>query len=271
MPSPQHQRQRGRRAALQLASVACLCVAVIFYCSGADINNDESRDHTGLAALRRSLSSTTLADGTAVSSKGETRSLSMLPRRKGDADDSDVVERDGGSMKDAPRLLSMLSEREQQRGLLSLQEAALYAEFSGMIPLALGSGLKTEESSVDHIRLVPTTMDDGGPKNGRTLRELTKYLGNGQCEWEEGQPVTSPVFSTFLVAFPGTGKRLAWQLMEALTGAIAGGELYECFSKAKIYITHGPKALGLTYICFHISLSMQTIGITLSKVTMLLA
>ena len=217
-------RQHHRRVALQLASVACLCIAVIFYCSGTDVDNYEGRDHTGLAALRRSLSSTTLVDDTAVSSKGETRSLSILPRRrKYDTGDS-FVERDGGSVKDAPRLLSMLSHREQQRGLLSLQEAALYAEFSGMIPLALGSGLKTEESTVDHIRLVPTTMDDGGSKDGRTLRELTKYLGNGQCEWEEGQPVTTPVFSTFLVGFPGTGKRLAWQLMEALTGAIAGGE-----------------------------------------------
>ena len=224
VPSPQHQPHRRRRAALQLASVACLCVAIIVYFSGPDINEYESRDHTSLVALRRSLSSTTLADDTTASSKGETRSLSILPRRKTDADDSDIVERDGGSMKDAPRLLSMLSNREQQRGLLSLQEAALYAEFSGMIPLALGSGLRTKESSVDHIKLVPTVMDDGGPKDGRTLRELTKYLGNGQCEWEEGQPVTTPVFSTFLVGFPGTGKRLAWQLMEALTGAIAGGE-----------------------------------------------
>ena len=224
VPSPQHQPHRRRRAALQLASVASLCVAIIVYFSRPDINEYESRDHTSLAALRRSLSSTTLADDTTASSKGEKRSLSILPRRKTDADDFDIVERDGGSMKDAPRLLSMLSNREQQRGLLSLQEAALYAEFSGMIQLALGSGLKTKESSVDHIKLVPTTMDDGGPKDGRTLRELTKYLGNGQCEWEEGQPVTTPVFSTFLVGFPGTGKRLAWQLMEALTGAIAGGE-----------------------------------------------
>ena len=213
VPSPQHQRQRRRQAALQLASVACLCVAIIFCCTGgADVNNTA----TGLATLRRSLSTTTLADDTTVSSKEETRSLSILPRRNNDANSV--------AMKDAPRLLSMLSQREQQRGLLSLQEAALYAEFSGMIPLALGSGLKTEESTVDHIKLVPTAMDKDGPKDGRTLRELTKYLGNGQCEWEEGQPVTTPVFSTFLVGFPGTGKRLAWQLMEALTGAIAGGE-----------------------------------------------
>ena len=214
VPSPQHQRQRRRRAALQLASVACVCVAIIFCCSGGA--DDFSNTATGSATLRRSLSTTTLADDTTVSSKEKTRNLSILSRRNNDANSV--------AMKDAPRLLSMLSQREQQRGLLSLQEAALYAEFSGMIPLALGSGLKTEESTVDHIKLVPTVMDKDGPKDGRTLRELTKYLGNGQCEWEEGQPVTTPVFSTFLVGFPGTGKRLAWQLMEALTGAIAGGE-----------------------------------------------
>lgn len=58
------QRQRRRRGALQLAAVACLSVAVVFYCddgSGADISSNAIKDH-GLATLRRSLSSTTLAD-----------------------------------------------------------------------------------------------------------------------------------------------------------------------------------------------------------------
>ena len=56
-----------------------------------------------------------------------------------------------------------------------------------------------------------------------TSRALSTWDGT-TCEWEPGETITSDVFSTFVVGFPGTGKRLAWQLMEALTGAVSSDD-----------------------------------------------
>ena len=56
-----------------------------------------------------------------------------------------------------------------------------------------------------------------------TSRALSTWDG-AACEWEPGEPITGDVFSTFIVGFPGSGKRLAWQLMEALSGAVSGDD-----------------------------------------------
>ena len=64
---------------------------------------------------------------------------------------------------------------------------------------------------------------DAASDGDNANRALSTWDGT-TCEWEPGEPITSDVFSTFIVGFPGTGKRLAWQLMEALTGAVSGDD-----------------------------------------------
>ena len=62
-----------------------------------------------------------------------------------------------------------------------------------------------------------------GDSTSSTSRALSTWDGS-TCEWEPGEPITGDVFSTFIVGFPGSGKRLAWQLMEALSGAVSGDD-----------------------------------------------
>ena len=58
-------------------------------------------------------------------------------------------------------------------------------------------------------------------KYGDSLRSLSQYLGNGQCEWlapeklDESHTMNT---TTLLASYPGSGKRLAWRILEALTG-----------------------------------------------------
>lgn len=58
-------------------------------------------------------------------------------------------------------------------------------------------------------------------------RELSKYLGDGKCEWEAP---TKPTIdhavntTTLLTSYPGSGKRLTWRLLEALTGTQTGDD-----------------------------------------------
>lgn len=58
-------------------------------------------------------------------------------------------------------------------------------------------------------------------------RELSKYLGDGKCEWEAPvKPVIDHTINTttLLTSYPGSGKRLTWRLLEALTGAQTGDD-----------------------------------------------
>ena len=55
---------------------------------------------------------------------------------------------------------------------------------------------------------------------GRELRTLSKYHGNGECEWIAPEKLGDDPMNTttLLVSYPGSGKRLAWRVLEALTG-----------------------------------------------------
>lgn len=59
-----------------------------------------------------------------------------------------------------------------------------------------------------------------------TYRYLSKNLGDGRCEW------TPPEFlrnlntfntTTVIASYPGSGKRLVWRIIEALTGTFVNG------------------------------------------------
>ncbi len=53
-------------------------------------------------------------------------------------------------------------------------------------------------------------------------RFLTANLGGGKCKWQPPQQMentTNPLNTTTLLAsYPGSGKRLTWRMLEALTG-----------------------------------------------------
>jgi len=57
-------------------------------------------------------------------------------------------------------------------------------------------------------------------------RYLSINLGNGECEWTA--PVTDAIkpenTTTLLVSYPGSGKRLCWRVLEALTGYVSGDD-----------------------------------------------
>jgi hypothetical protein len=57
----------------------------------------------------------------------------------------------------------------------------------------------------------------------QTYRYLSKNLGGGKCEWLPAKPLArNPINTTTLLAsYPGSGKRLTWRILEALTGKAA--------------------------------------------------
>jgi len=59
-------------------------------------------------------------------------------------------------------------------------------------------------------------------------RFLTVNLGGGKCKWSAPVAMsntTNPLNTTTLLAsYPGSGKRLTWRLLEALTGKISGDD-----------------------------------------------
>mmetsp|Transcript_27549 Transcript_27549/g.56435 ORF Transcript_27549/g.56435 Transcript_27549/m.56435 type:complete len:576 (-) Transcript_27549:152-1879(-) len=71
---------------------------------------------------------------------------------------------------------------------------------------------------------------DESSRNERELasRRLSTDLGNGRCAWTKAmtysrwEPIPRP--TTLFAGYPGSGKRLAWMMIEALTGYVAGDD-----------------------------------------------
>jgi len=58
-------------------------------------------------------------------------------------------------------------------------------------------------------------------------RYLSTNLGGGECEWTAPVPMNAAetnTTTTLLVSYPGSGKRLCWRMLEALTGYEAGDD-----------------------------------------------
>jgi len=57
-------------------------------------------------------------------------------------------------------------------------------------------------------------------------RRLSVDLGDGTCTLQEPtkKDLTTDISSAVLVAYPGTGKRLGWHILQALTGRVAGDD-----------------------------------------------
>lgn len=59
----------------------------------------------------------------------------------------------------------------------------------------------------------------------RVSRFLSINLGGGACLWTPPEPLEKDLNTTTMIAsYPGSGKRLAWHLLEALTGKVTGDD-----------------------------------------------
>lgn len=63
---------------------------------------------------------------------------------------------------------------------------------------------------------------------GALSRFLTVNLGGGRCIWEPAKAMDNTVnplnTTTLLASYPGSGKRLTWRILEALTGKVSGDD-----------------------------------------------
>lgn len=73
------------------------------------------------------------------------------------------------------------------------------------------------------IRIV---QDNGLIKNTRIGRELSMALEEGGCFVLPAQEVGPEVKPVFAASYPGSGARMTWNLIEALTGLVTGDEWY---------------------------------------------
>lgn len=58
-------------------------------------------------------------------------------------------------------------------------------------------------------------------------RYLSKNLGVGLCQWTAPEPLNISDIgntTTLLASYPGSGKRLGWRILEALTGVVTGDD-----------------------------------------------
>jgi hypothetical protein len=101
-------------------------------------------------------------------------------------------------------------------GFLSIMKFSVKKSTKGIIALsilALYAILNIDELEIDLIRM--------------SRRHLSKNLGGGKCQWTPPEPLQgeNPLNHTTLIAsYPGSGKRLTWRLLEALTGSITGDD-----------------------------------------------
>lgn len=72
----------------------------------------------------------------------------------------------------------------------------------------------------------------------KVLRSLTIDLGNGECIWEDAQPLAdADSFGTLFAGYPSGTMRLTYQMAEGITGVKVGDDFHlgaseRCFNKA---------------------------------------
>lgn len=115
---------------------------------------------------------------------------------------------------------------------------ALTLSVLGIAFLCLGDSSPPIRPGESSFRVLPIATDEtNGDEEERDetddfssyydiARRMSKYLGGGRCEWTPPEKLDSsvPIQTTMLVSYPGSGKRLTWRLIEALTGDVAGDD-----------------------------------------------
>merc|ERR1712232_930224 len=92
----------------------------------------------------------------------------------------------------------------------------------------------TDKSSSSNSTFNQVLVFDGSKtkKSKARKRRLTIDLGDGSCQWTQAVPYDESAegkdgvvpFGTVVASYPGSGIRMTWQLIEALTGIMVGDE-----------------------------------------------
>ncbi len=70
-------------------------------------------------------------------------------------------------------------------------------------------------------KIEPTLRRELSTDSSFTYRYLSKNLGDGRCEWtppEFLKTLNREKTTTVIASYPGSGKRLVWRIIEAMTG-----------------------------------------------------
>lgn len=104
-----------------------------------------------------------------------------------------------------------VSKKMRKRGVFAISLCAVFVLMS-----------ITEESGSGMMHSVLKTMF-----RLKNRRVLSVNLGGGKCKWTHAEIMntTNPLNTTTLLAsYPGSGKRLTWRMLEALTGKVTGDD-----------------------------------------------
>lgn len=142
-----------------------------------------------------------------------------------------AIPKTGGGVFSSRGLFSSSSASDMIRNLAVSLEKSVHTSSDGTERTPLEQGqILSEAMPAFRLGTGALTLHKASPEyrdadsdGDSASRALSTWNGT-TCEWEPGEPITGEVFSTFIVGFPGSGKRLAWQLMEALTGAVSGDD-----------------------------------------------
>ena len=100
-------------------------------------------------------------------------------------------------------------------------------ELEGNRELFLGRPVMTQEE-INRELYMTWAADPEQNRKPRVLRDLSINLGNGQCMWTEPTDVPADeaydIFQTVVIAYPGSGKRVAFMHMSGLTGLTTGDD-----------------------------------------------
>ena len=114
--------------------------------------------------------------------------------------------------------------------------------FDGFVKTLRGSNNHDQRDS-KHTHRTLGTSELESLHRARELRELSIDLGGGECQWTQPTLITetdaNDVEATWLAAYPGSGKRLTVQLVEALSGnQVSFGHMYLCHSIHRCFDLH---------------------------------
>jgi len=103
-----------------------------------------------------------------------------------------------------------------------------------ILTIAIGAGLlllsfiQKLDTNFSETYLQPGKHQETDVEQGIVQRTLSLNLGNGNCQWTQPNdaPEDRELFSTLLVAFPGSGKRAAFMQLEGLTELKTGDDYH---------------------------------------------
>lgn len=116
--------------------------------------------------------------------------------------------------------------------LASLGALLLAAGDLQIIPTGVRSSTSMGRWLADSPRLVRRDTSSAArrhikapvPKPSRSHRRMSLALSNGDCVIKPALKPTRPLAPTFTASYPGSGAKMTWNLVQALTGIVTGDE-----------------------------------------------